>query len=93
MTASVNICFVNTVTVEWYVEKEYWLAALSIGCICLGIAVQVLLVDKGWKRRLMSVSHVKLLVDGYASFTGGVLTQGYGTAKFTEAVYESLLEV
>ena len=74
-------------------EKEYWLTALSIGCICLGIAVQVLLVDKGWKRRLMSVSHVKLLVDGYASFTGGVLTQGYGTAKFTEAVYESLLEV
>jgi hypothetical protein len=45
------------------------------------------------KRRLMSLLQVKLLVDGYASLAGGALTQGYGTAKFTEAVYEAFLEV
>ena len=83
----------HTVTMEWYAEGESRLVALSCCCICLGIGVQVVLVDKGMKRRLMSISQVKLLVDGYASLKGGVLTQGYGTAKFTEAVYEAFSEV
>ena len=36
---------------------------------------------------------MQLLVDGWKSLKGGKMSAGYGTAKFTEGVYEALPEV
>ena len=36
---------------------------------------------------------LQLLVDGWKSLKGGQMSAGYGTAKFTEGVYEALPEV
>ena len=86
-----------TVTLEWFSNTSdshsIAMAWASVGCISLGTLVQVVLVDKSAKRKLMSLTQVKLLVDAWHSYTEGALTQGYGTGKFVEAVYEAFLEV
>ena len=81
------------VTIDMYNDPNdstlFW---ISVACMVLAVAVQCILVDTSHQRRLMSVLHVKLLVDAYRSFTGGHINAGYGTAKFVEAVYESTIE-
>ena len=66
---------------------------LSILAMVLPTAVQIVAVDKSSKRRLLSFFQMKLLVDGFKSLKGEEMTAGYGTAKFTEGVYEALPEV
>merc|ERR1712139_169504 len=80
------------VTIDMYKDKDVTLFWISVACMLLAIAIQCVLVDTSHLRRLMSVLHVKLLVDAYQSFIGGHIIAGYGTAKFVEAVYESTIE-
>jgi hypothetical protein len=50
------------------------------------------MVDTTWFRRLLTTTHLKLLFDGFKSYTQETMTAGYGTAKFVEAVYEATVE-
>ena len=69
------------------------LAVLSCCCIVLAIMVQFILVDRSMKRRALSLFQLKLLADAVSSWKAHSVTQGYATAKFTEATYEALSEV
>ena len=80
------------VTCNWFREGKLSLFALSVACLLLPVFIQWMFVDRTPKRAMLTFFQLKLLVDGWASFFGGEITRGYGTAKFAEAVYEASIE-
>ena len=80
------------VTCNWFLEGKLSLFALSVACLLLPVFIQWMFVDRTPKRAMLTFFQLKLLVDGWASFFGGEITPGYGTAKFAEAVYEASIE-
>ena len=87
-----NFNRLDAVSLELYAAGDFVLFWISVGCMVLAVAIQCVLVDTTMRRRLLSLFHLKLFFDAIHCFRTAHLSGGYGTAKFTEGVYEATLE-
>jgi hypothetical protein len=64
------------VTAKWLKEGKQALFALSVACMLLPVMIQWAFVDKSVQRGALTFFQLKLAVDGWNSFLGGLISPG-----------------